>query len=55
MGTPESTLPIDPEIADIVDHVRNRYGAHGLRQLIALATPEVDDTESALAALADAN
>jgi hypothetical protein len=39
----------------MVDHVRNRYGAYGLRQLIALATAEAEDTESALAELADAN
>ena len=55
MGTTESTPSVDPEIVDMVDHVRNRYGAHGLRQLIALATAEAEDTESALAALADAN
>ena len=55
MGTPESTPAVDQEIVDRVDHVRNRYGAHGLRQLIALATSEAEDTESALAALADAN
>ena len=45
---------VDPEITEVVDHVRNRYGAHGLRQLIALATAEAEDTESALAELAEA-
>ena len=57
MDSPESTpppdAPVDPEIIDIVDHVRNRYGAHGLRQLIELASREADDTESALSELAD--
>ncbi|MCZ3387341.1 MAG: hypothetical protein LH630_10355 [Actinomycetia bacterium] len=55
MKTPESTSPVDPEIVDMVDHVRNRYGAHGLRQLIALATAEAEDTEGALSELTDAN
>jgi len=55
MGTTEPTAQVDPEIVDMVDHVRNRYGAYGLRQLIALATAEAEDTESALAELADAN
>ena len=55
MPAPEPTPPVDPEIIDMVDQVRNRYGAHGLRQLIDLATAEAEDTENALAALADAN
>ncbi|HEX5017348.1 MAG TPA: hypothetical protein VFX15_07170 [Actinomycetes bacterium] len=50
----ESTPHVDPEIVDIVDHVRNRYGAHGLRQLIELASREAADTDSALSELADA-
>ena len=50
----EPSPPVDPEISDIVDHVRNRYGAHGLRQLIELATREAEVTESALSELADA-
>jgi hypothetical protein len=54
MDTPESTPQIDPEIIEMVDHVRNRYGAHGLRQLIALASKEADVTEDALSQLADA-
>lgn len=45
---------VDAEITDLVDHVRNRYGAHGLRQLIELATREAESTESALSELADA-
>ena len=50
----ESSPPVDPEIIDMVDHVRNRYGAYGLRQLIELATREAEVTESALSELADA-
>jgi hypothetical protein len=54
MAAPEPSTPVDPEIIEMVDHVRNRYGAHGLRQLIDLATREVEVTDSALAELADA-
>jgi hypothetical protein len=54
MAGPEASTPVDPEIIEMVDHVRNRYGAHGLRQLIDLATREAEVTESALAELADA-
>ena len=54
MDAAETQTSVDPEIIDLVDHVRNRYGAYGLRQLIDLATREADDTESALAELADA-
>jgi hypothetical protein len=57
MGTPEPApavdAAVDPEIIDLVDHVRNRHGAHGLRQLIELATRDVDNTEDALSQLAD--
>lgn len=49
-----SAPPVDPEITDLVDHVRNRYGAYGLRQLIELASREAEITESALAELSDA-
>jgi hypothetical protein len=48
-----TSTPVDQEIVDMVDHVRNRYGAHGLRQLIDLATREAEDTERALAELAE--
>jgi hypothetical protein len=52
----ENTKPtVDPEIVDLVDHIRNRHGAYGLRQLIDLAEREMQETESALSALADAN
>jgi hypothetical protein len=44
---------IDEEIVAMVDHIRNRYGARGLRQLIDLANEEMRDTESALAALSE--
>jgi hypothetical protein len=50
----ESSPPVDPEIIEMVDHVRNRYGAHGLRQLIELATREAEVTEDTLSELADA-
>jgi len=53
MDAPESTPQIDPEIIDLVDHVRNRYGAHGLRQLIELASKEAAVTEDALNGLSD--
>jgi phage gp36-like protein len=46
---------VDPEIVDLVDRIRNRHGAYGLRQLIDLAERERLETESALSALADAN
>jgi hypothetical protein len=54
MDSTEPTPPVDPELIDIVDHVRNRYGAHGLRQLIELASSEAEITENALSELADA-
>jgi hypothetical protein len=54
MTKSEQTSQVDPEIVEMVDHVRNRYGAHGLRQLIELASREVEDTEDALSELADA-
>ena len=54
MDRPEPVPPVDPELIDIVDHVRNRYGAYGLRQLIELARREAEVTEDALSELADA-
>lgn len=44
---------VDPIIIDAVDNVRNRFGAAGLRQLIAIAQVELADTESALQELKD--
>jgi hypothetical protein len=54
MNAVQADPQIDPEIVDLVDHVRNRYGAHGLRQLIELAQQEADRTEDALSELAEA-
>ena len=44
---------VDHLIVDTVDQVRNRFGAAGLRQLIAVAETELSETERALAELAD--
>jgi hypothetical protein len=44
---------VDHLIVDAVDQVRNRFGAAGLRQLIAVAETELAETERALAELAD--
>jgi hypothetical protein len=54
MSTSGAAPNIDPELVDIVDHVRNRYGAHGLRQLIELAGKQAEITEDALSELAEA-
>ena len=45
--------PPDPVIVDAVEHVSNRFGAPGLRDLIALAREELAKAEAALAELAD--
>ncbi|WP_296607406.1 hypothetical protein [Nocardioides sp.] len=42
---------IEPEIAEAVENVRNRYGVHGLEDLIALAEAELPAAREALAAL----
>jgi len=47
------TNGVDHLIVDAVDQVRNRFGATGLRQLIAVAEAELEETERALAELAD--
>jgi hypothetical protein len=39
---------VDHLILDAVDTVRNRFGATGLRQLIAVAEDELADTEAAI-------
>jgi len=44
---------VDHLIVDAVDQVRNRFGAAGLRQLIAVAEANLEETERALAELAD--
>ncbi len=38
----------DPVIADVVEHVRDRFGAPGLADLIALAREELAEAEAAL-------
>jgi hypothetical protein len=44
---------VDHLIVDAVDTVRNRFGATGLRQLIAIAEVELADTQTALKELHD--
>jgi peptide subunit release factor 1 (eRF1) len=46
-------LEVDQEIVSAVDRIRNRYGATGLRQLIALAEEELQDTENAMRELTE--
>lgn len=48
-----SEQELDPVIVENVEHVRDRFGAPGLRQLIELARTELAATEAALADLAD--
>lgn len=42
----------DPAVVEAVEHVRDRFGAHGLRDMIALAQHELAVAEAALADLA---
>lgn len=42
---------VDPAVAEAVHSVRDRFGAHGLRDLIALARLELELAEQALASL----
>ena len=44
---------VDHLIVDAVDQIRNRFGAAGLRQLIAVATTELDETAQVVAELGD--
>lgn len=44
---------IDPVILDAVEHVANRFGVSGLRDLISEAQRELADAEAALTQLAD--
>jgi hypothetical protein len=44
---------IDPVISDAVHNVSNRFGAPGLRDLIALAQEELGRAEAALRELSD--
>lgn len=41
----------DPAVVDAVEHVRDRFGAAGLRDMIALAQHELVTVEEALEAL----
>lgn len=42
---------VDPAVAEAVHSVRDRFGAHGLRDLISLAGYELELAEQALASL----
>ncbi|MGH8869553.1 MAG: hypothetical protein ACRDYU_16360 [Actinomycetes bacterium] len=42
-----------PEVARAVTHIRDRFGAAGLRDLISLAQRELAESERILAELAD--
>jgi len=44
---------IDPIIVENVEHVRDRFGVLGLRQLIELAQTELAASEAALSQLSD--
>ena len=43
---------IEPDIAEAVHHVANRYGVRGLEDMIALAQRELVDARKALEELA---
>jgi hypothetical protein len=51
----EQPQEVDQIIVDAVEHVRDRFGALGLRQLIEEAHRELAEAEAALAALAETN
>lgn len=42
---------VDPAVADAVHHVRDRFGVRGLRDLITLASYELEVAEAAVATL----
>ncbi|MGY2704388.1 MULTISPECIES: hypothetical protein [unclassified Nocardioides] len=46
-----SDQTIEPDIADAVQHVANRYGAAGLEDLIARAQAALDEARRAYAEL----
>lgn len=48
-----SEQEIDPIIVENVEHVRDRFGVVGLRQLIELAQQELATAEAALAELSE--
>jgi hypothetical protein len=43
----------DPAIVDAVEHLSYRFGVQGLRDLIALATEELERAEAALQELSN--
>lgn len=52
----ESSIPsavVDPVITETVLHIRDRFGAQGLCDLIALAREELATAEAALKELAE--
>lgn len=49
----DPTVGVDSLIINAVDQVRNRFGATGLRQLLAVAQAELTDTETAVQGLKD--
>jgi hypothetical protein len=44
---------VDPVIVDAIEHISYRFGASGLRDVIALAQQELAKTEAALQQLSD--
>jgi serine phosphatase RsbU (regulator of sigma subunit) len=44
--------PPDPAVVEAVEHVRDRFGAHGLRDMIVLAQQALQEAEAALEELA---
>ena len=50
-----TTPEVDPLVIDTVNRVRDRFGAEGLRDLIALATSELGRVEKAERELARLN
>ena len=47
----EPSADVDAMVADAVRTVRDRFGADGLRDLVALATAEIRSSELAVADL----
>ena len=49
----EPSADVDAMVADAVRTVRDRFGADGLRDLVALATAEIRSSERAVADLGE--
>lgn len=49
----EPTADVDAMVADAVRTIRDRFGADGLRDLVALASEEIRSSELAVADLGD--